>query len=218
MDTLAPARSAGENCVRRRRAPGELASDSEAPKGSKRLYVNAAGVRGKLSYLIRGDLRRVLETRLRRSRGLLTASQKSAEAEVVDGVTTIQGEQRNLLSPNGQELGRRQTGNSEDSRKLVKTTVRAARDGGTPVRDGRPDTEVNTEGVGKYQGREAVTRSTRTRNYPMPSSALLTWPNRRMRTRMSGGVGGEKSRGSPLSQFGSCRCLNTYKAAQKVHR
>jgi hypothetical protein len=35
----------------------------------------------------------------------------------------------------------------------------------------------------------------------MRSSALLTWPNRRVRTRMSGGVGGEESRGSPLSQF-----------------
>ncbi len=84
-----------KNCVRRRRA---LARDSEAQKGSKRLYVNAARVRGKLSHLIRGDLRCVLETRLRRSRGLLTASQKSAEVEVVDGVTTIQGEQGNLLT------------------------------------------------------------------------------------------------------------------------
>ncbi len=48
-----------KNCVRRRGAPGELARDSEAPKGSKRLYVNAARIRGKLSHLIRGDLRRV---------------------------------------------------------------------------------------------------------------------------------------------------------------
>ena len=61
MDTLAPVRSAGENCVRRREAPGELARDSEAPKGSKRLHVNAARIRGKLSYLIRGDLRCVSE-------------------------------------------------------------------------------------------------------------------------------------------------------------
>jgi len=87
-----------KNCVRRRGALGELASDSKAPKGSKRLHVNAARDRGKLSHLIRGDLRCVLETRLRRSRGLLTASQKSAEVEVVDGVTTIQGEQGNLLT------------------------------------------------------------------------------------------------------------------------
>jgi hypothetical protein len=36
-----------KNCVRRRGAPGQLANDSEAPKGSKRLYVNAARVRGK---------------------------------------------------------------------------------------------------------------------------------------------------------------------------
>jgi hypothetical protein len=63
-----------KNCVRRRGAPGELAIDSEAQKGSKRLYVNAARVRGKLSYLIRGGLRRVFERGLRRSRGLLTAS------------------------------------------------------------------------------------------------------------------------------------------------
>ena len=48
-----------KNCVRRHRALGELARDGEAPKGSKRLYVNAARIRGKLSYLIRGDLRRV---------------------------------------------------------------------------------------------------------------------------------------------------------------
>ncbi len=87
-----------KNCVRRREAPGELAEDSEAPKGSERLYVNAARIRGKLSYLIRGDLQCVSETRLRRSRGLLTVLQKSAEAEVVDGVTTIQGEQGNLLT------------------------------------------------------------------------------------------------------------------------
>ena len=46
-----------KNCVRRRGAPGELAIDSEARKGSKRLYVNAARIRGKLSYLIRGGLR-----------------------------------------------------------------------------------------------------------------------------------------------------------------
>ena len=87
-----------KNCVSRRGAPGELASDGEAPKGSKRLYVNAARIRGELSYLIRGDLRRVLETGLRRSRGFLTARQKSAEVEVVDEVTTIQGEQGNLLT------------------------------------------------------------------------------------------------------------------------
>jgi len=87
-----------KNCVGRRGAPGELARDSEAPKGSKRLHVNAARVRGKLSNLIRGDLRRVSERRLRRSRGLLIAWQKSAEVEVVDGVTTIQGGQGNLAT------------------------------------------------------------------------------------------------------------------------
>ena len=35
---------------------------------------------------------------LRGPRGRLTAGQKSAEAEVVDGVTTIRGEQGNLLT------------------------------------------------------------------------------------------------------------------------
>jgi len=87
-----------KNCVGRRGALGELASNSEAPKGSKRLDVNAARIRGKLSNLIRGDLRRVSKKRLRRSRGLLTATQKSAEAEVVDGVTSIQGGQGNLTT------------------------------------------------------------------------------------------------------------------------
>jgi hypothetical protein len=87
-----------KNCVRRHGALGKLALDSETQKGSKRLYVDAARVRGKLSYLIRGDLRRVSERGLRRSRGLLTTPQKSAEAEVVDGVTTIQGGQGNLAT------------------------------------------------------------------------------------------------------------------------
>jgi len=48
-----------ENCVSRRGAPGELPRDGEALKGLKRLYVNAARIRGKLSYLIRGEQRRV---------------------------------------------------------------------------------------------------------------------------------------------------------------
>ena len=48
-----------KNCVRRHGAPGELAVDSEALKGSKRLHVNAARIRGKLLYLILGGLRRV---------------------------------------------------------------------------------------------------------------------------------------------------------------
>ena len=67
-----------KNYVERRGVPDELASDSEVPKGSKRSYVNAAWVRGKRSYLIRGGL-------------LFFERQKSAEAIVVDGVTTIQG-------------------------------------------------------------------------------------------------------------------------------
>lgn len=36
---------------------GKLASDSKARKESEQLYVNAARVRRKLSYLIRGDLK-----------------------------------------------------------------------------------------------------------------------------------------------------------------
>ena len=75
-----------KNCVRRRGAPGELASDSKAPKGSKRPYVNAARVRGKLSHLIRGGL------------SFLRGGQKSAEAIVVGGVTSTQGGQGNLAT------------------------------------------------------------------------------------------------------------------------
>ncbi len=45
-----------KNRVERHGAPGELARGSEAQRGSKRLYVNAAGVRGKSWHLIRGDL------------------------------------------------------------------------------------------------------------------------------------------------------------------
>ena len=75
-----------KNCVRRRGARGKLARDSEARKGPKRLHVNAARVRGKLSYLIRGDLSDLRER------------QKSAEAIVVGGVTTTQGGQGNLTT------------------------------------------------------------------------------------------------------------------------
>ena len=68
-----------KNCVKRRGVRDELARDSEVQKGSKQLCVNAARVRGKQLHLIRGDLQKGV--------------QKSAEAEVVDGVTTIQGSQ-----------------------------------------------------------------------------------------------------------------------------
>ncbi len=45
-----------KNRVKRHGALGKLARDSEAQKGSKRLDVNAAGVRGKSWHLIRGGL------------------------------------------------------------------------------------------------------------------------------------------------------------------
>jgi len=75
-----------KNCVGRRGASGKLATDSEAPKGSERLHVDAARLRGRLSYLIRGDL------------PTLRGRQKSAEAEVVGGVTTTRGGQGNLTT------------------------------------------------------------------------------------------------------------------------
>ena len=65
--------------------PDELARDSEVPKGSKQPDVNAARVRGKRSYLIRGDLS-------------LSGGQKSAEAVIVAGVTTSRGGQGNLAT------------------------------------------------------------------------------------------------------------------------
>jgi len=45
-----------KNCVTRHRVQDELATDSEVRKGSKQLYVNAARIRGKTAYLIRGGL------------------------------------------------------------------------------------------------------------------------------------------------------------------
>lgn len=66
-----------KNRVERHRGRGKLAKDSKAQRGSKRLYVNAARVRRKLSNLNRG--------------GLSEGGQKSAEAVVVGGVTTTQG-------------------------------------------------------------------------------------------------------------------------------
>jgi hypothetical protein len=55
-------------------------------KGSKRPYVNAARVRGKLAHLIRGGL------------SFLRGGQKSAEAIVVGGVTSTHGGQGNLTT------------------------------------------------------------------------------------------------------------------------
>ena len=55
-------------------------------KGSKWLYVNATGVRGKLSHLMRGGL------------SFLRGGQKSVEAIVVGGVTSTQGGQGNLVT------------------------------------------------------------------------------------------------------------------------
>jgi len=51
----------------------------KSKKGSKQPYVNAARIRGRISHLIWGDLS-------------LSGGQKSAEAVVVDGVTTIRGD------------------------------------------------------------------------------------------------------------------------------
>jgi hypothetical protein len=59
--------------------PGKLATDSKAQTGLKQLHVNVAGLEGKLSNLIRGGLT------------VFFIRQKSAEAVVVDGVTTIRG-------------------------------------------------------------------------------------------------------------------------------
>lgn len=75
-----------KNCVKRHRETDKLASDSEVQKGSKQPYVNAARVRGKISYLIRGDLPRFKWAEVSRGHN------------VVDGVTTIQGGQGNLAT------------------------------------------------------------------------------------------------------------------------
>jgi len=45
-----------KNCVERHGVPDELARGREVPKGSKQPYVNAARLRGRLSYLIWGGL------------------------------------------------------------------------------------------------------------------------------------------------------------------
>jgi hypothetical protein len=74
-----------KNCVERHKVPDELARDSEVQKGSKQPCVNAARVRGKKSYLIRGGLP-------------IDEGQKSAEVVLVGGVTTTQGGQRNLTT------------------------------------------------------------------------------------------------------------------------
>ena len=67
-----------KNSVTGRVVRDELAIDSEVQKGSNQLYENTARVRGTRSHLIPGGLS-------------LSGGQKSAEAIVVDGATTIQG-------------------------------------------------------------------------------------------------------------------------------
>ena len=66
-----------KNRVARHGMRDELAQDREVQRGSKQSHVNAARVRGKKPYLIRG--------------GLPRKGQKSAEAVVVGGVATTQG-------------------------------------------------------------------------------------------------------------------------------
>lgn len=67
-----------KNFVKRHEVRGKLAKDGEAQREPKQPRVNGARVRGKVSHLIRGDL-------------FFLKGQESAEAVVVDGVTTIQG-------------------------------------------------------------------------------------------------------------------------------
>ena len=56
-----------KNRVARHGARGKLASDSDAQKGPERLDVDAAGLGGKISNLIRGDLRSKAEVSRSRS-------------------------------------------------------------------------------------------------------------------------------------------------------
>jgi hypothetical protein len=69
--------SMNKNRVERHGMRDKLAIDSKVQKGSEQFHVNTARVRRKKPYLIRG--------------GLCRKEQKSAEAVVVDGVTTIRG-------------------------------------------------------------------------------------------------------------------------------
>jgi hypothetical protein len=76
-----------KNCVERQKVRDKLATDSEVQKGSKQPYVNAARIRGRLSNLIRGGLP-----------VFFWCGQKSAEAVVVDGITTIRGDWGNPVT------------------------------------------------------------------------------------------------------------------------
>ena len=76
--------SMNKNRVERHGMRDELAQGSEVQKGSEQSCVNAARVRGKKPYLIRGGLSE--KKRKEKKRG-----QKSAEAVVVGGVTTTRG-------------------------------------------------------------------------------------------------------------------------------
>ena len=102
-----------KNRVTRQGAPGELARDSEAQRGSKRLDVDAAGVRGKTSHLIRGDLSG--ETGV--SRGHSSRWRNNHPGRTVKAVYRAKGQTVKELSGHEEDSGKQLTpGENQDRR------------------------------------------------------------------------------------------------------
>ena len=164
---------------RQRRTSGQRIAKSISIKDAKRRSGNCAR---KATELTPGGLRRVPSSELREPRGDLTAAQKSAEG-ILGGAICRRPERMEVGSRNAHLDG-------------------AMRQNTGSVRPARQDRRVKPDGA-VMQGPKRPRRCSPPNPGGHPSCGnrcLLNPPNRRIRTRMYGGVGGEEPRGSPLSR------------------
>ena len=164
---------------RQRRTSGQRIAKSISIKDAKRRSGNCAR---KATELTPGGLRRVPRSELREPRGDLTAAQKSAEG-ILGGAICRRPERMEVGSRNAHPDG-------------------AMRQNTGSVRPARQDRRVKPDGA-VMQGPKRPRRCSPPNPGGHPSCGnrcLLNPPNRRIRTRMYGGVGGEEPRGSPLSR------------------
>ena len=165
---------------RQRRTSGQRIAKSISIKDAKRRFGDCAR---KATELTPGGLRRVPSSELREPRGDLTTAQKSAEG-ILGGAIRRRPERMEVGSRNAHLDGamRQNTGSG---------------------RPARQDRKVKPDGA-VMQGPKRPRRCTPPNPGGHPSCGNrcpLNPPNRRIRTRMYGGVGGEEPRGFPLSRL-----------------
>ncbi len=156
---------------RERRTSGPLTAKSISIKDAKRRPGDCAR---KATELTPGGLRRVLSSELREPQGHLTAAQKSAEG-ILGGAIRRR--------PERMEVGSRNAHLDGAMRQITGS-----------VRPARQDRRVKPDGA-VMQGPKRPRRCSPPNPGGHPSCGnrcLLNPPNRRIRTRMYGGVGGEE--------------------------